>query len=50
MTDKMIEISLGVEESQISTEWSNPPEIDDLKQNFNDAKPAKDEHTLDVDR
>lgn len=50
MTDMIDEISLGEEESQISTGWSNPPEIADLKQNLSDAKPAKDEHTIKVDQ
>ena len=46
----MTEIALDMEESQISTKWANPPEVSDLKQNFSDAKPAKDDHTLKVDR
>lgn len=50
MTDNIMETSLGIEESQISTGWTNPPEIDDLKQNFSDAKPAKDEHTIEVEQ
>lgn len=34
---------------EIDTGWSNPPELHDLKQNFSDAKPAKDLHTAKVD-
>ncbi|AGH57617.1 portal protein [Pseudoalteromonas phage pYD6-A] len=50
MIDKEIEIALGQEESQIDTGWANPPVIHDLKQNYSDALPSKDEHALEVQR
>ncbi|AGH57079.1 hypothetical protein VPMG_00074 [Vibrio phage VBP32] len=50
MTEETIDVSIEMEDVQISTGWSNPPQLGDLQQNLSDAKPAKDEHTLDVDR
>ena len=40
-----VHYALGMEDSEISTGWNNPPELHDLKQNYTDAKPAKDEQT-----
>lgn len=44
------EIEMGVKESDIDTEWTNPPSLSDLKQDWLDAKPAKDLHTTNVNR
>lgn len=35
---------------EITTGWSNAPTLSDLKQDLNDAKPAKDSHVSDVTR
>lgn len=37
-------------DSDVETKWSNPPSLHDLKQNYSDARPAKDEHMANVDR
>lgn len=45
------DVSIDMRESvDIKTGWANPPAISDLKMDMADAKPAKDEHTADVDR
>ena len=44
------EISISEQESVIDTGWSNAPSVSDLKQDWLDAKPARDLHTNNVSR
>lgn len=50
MANEIIEEFDPIEDSAIEKDWDNPPQLHDLKQNYSDAKPAKDEHALDVER
>lgn len=38
------------EDTEVSTGWSNPPSLADLQQNYEDARPAKEEHVANVER
>jgi hypothetical protein len=42
------EIDVEEEAQSIGNSWANPPTLNDLKQNFMDAKPAKDLHVTKV--
>lgn len=44
------EMELGMYEVEIDTGWKNAPSVSDLKQDWLDAKPAKDMHTANVTR
>ena len=44
------EVEMELMESEIDTEWANPPTVSALKQDWLDAKPAKDLHTTNVNR
>ncbi|AUR87166.1 portal protein [Vibrio phage 1.097.O._10N.286.49.B3] len=44
------EMELGMYKVEIDTGWSNAPSVSDLKQDWLDAKPAKDMHTANVTR
>ena len=44
------EVEMELMESEIDTEWANPPTVSALKQDWLDAKPAKDLHTANVSR
>ena len=50
MSDQKAEGITIIDEAPGLTDWENPPEIADLKENYQDAKPDHDDHLKDIQR